>query len=484
VEFELRISNDPRAIGLVEAFAHETLRHASLSEPGPLQQLIVAAVRQVIDHAYPPGETGAIVMHSRHLADQLEISIRDFGLPEDITQLEASLRDGSARSWIGHLPHCDAADSMHWTGFGPEGKALVITKSFHDAHITEQTDDLLPFVAKPPLAPEQEYTIRPMRPADAVTISQLIYKAYGSSYFNRDVYYPERVAAQNADGSIVSFVAESASGEVVGHYALERNQEGAVAEGGQAVVDPAHRGRRLLDRLKAIAIDHALEIGLAGVWADAVTVHTFTQKANIALGAKPCCVDLGVLPKSETFRGIAAPESPQRLTCLLYFLPLKPRPPRTAFVAPLYREISRGILERLGAPVSFGEPEQPAGHGVLKLQLVSSAATAYLTAMRIGIDTVPAIRKATRDLIEHSHVEAVFVDLPLQDSSSPIAAAMLREAGFSFAGIAPDFLADGDLFRMVRLVDDLSQDAMQIEEPAARELVDFALADRKQAALE
>ncbi len=37
-----------------------------------------------------------------------------------------------------------------------------------------------------------------MRPEDAVGISQLMYRAYGGSYFNADVYYPERVAAQNA----------------------------------------------------------------------------------------------------------------------------------------------------------------------------------------------------------------------------------------------------------------------------------------------
>ncbi len=78
-----------------------------------------------------------------------------------------------------------------------------------------------------------------MRPADALTVSQLIYKTYGPSYFNRDVYYPERVAAQNVSGAIVSFVAEAAaSGEIVGHYALERNQPGPVAEGARPSAIP------------------------------------------------------------------------------------------------------------------------------------------------------------------------------------------------------------------------------------------------------
>ena len=480
MEFELRISNDLRALGLVEAFAHETLRHTPLRKPGPLQQLIVAAVRHVIEHAYPPGEGGLIVLHSRQRANGLEIGIRDFGLPEDITQLEAAMHQGFSRSWVGHLPHAEAADAMHWTGYGPEGKALLITKSFHDAHITEHEADLRPFDAKPPLAPAQDYVIRHMRPGDAVTISQLIYKAYGPTYFNRDVYYPERVAAQNADGSVISFVAEAASGEIVGHYALERNQTGPVAEGGQAVVDPAHRGRKLLDRLKSAAIDYAREIGLAGVFADAVTVHTFTQKANIALGAKVCCANLGIAPKSEIFRGIAAPASPQRVTCLLYFVSLKPRPSRMVFVPANYQEMAGRILEQFGTPFTFGDFRSPEGQGALHVQLMAGAGKAFLTTRRIGIDTVSSIRKAARDLIVHSHAEVIFVDLPLQDAATPVVAAELRKEGFSFAGLAPEFLAEGDLLRLVYLVDDLSSGAMQIEEPLARELVDFALDDRKQ----
>jgi len=480
MEFELRISNDSRALGLVEAFTRESLRHTPLDATGPLQELIVAATRQLIDHAYPSGESGRIVLQSRQLADHLEITLRDFGLPEDIAALEASLHDGATRSWFGHLPHTDATDSLHWTGYGPEGKALTITKSFHDTHVTEHAGDLQPFREKPPLAPEQDYTIRRMHPADAVTISQLIYRAYGPSYFNRDVYYPERVAAQNASGTIISFVAEAAAnGEVVGHYALERNQPGPVAEGGQAVVDPAHRGRKILDRLKMAALDHAREIGLAGVWADAVTVHTFTQKANLTLGAKLCAVDLGISPASETFRGIAAPASPQRITCLLYFLPLRPRTSRAIFAPPRHQEILRRLLAPLGAPIAFGESAPPTGHGALRVQLVPSAATAYLTATRPGADTLPAIRRARRDLIEHSHAEAIFVDLPLQDPATPLIAEELRAAGFSLAGIAPDFLESGDLLRLVHLADDLAVEKMQIADPAARDLITYALADRR-----
>ena len=57
--------------------------------------------------------------------------------------------------------------------------------------------------------------IRRMAAGEAVQVSQLIYRAYGGTYFNRDVYYPERVAAQNERESVVSFVAQAEDGRLL-----------------------------------------------------------------------------------------------------------------------------------------------------------------------------------------------------------------------------------------------------------------------------
>lgn len=349
MEFEIRISNDARALGLVEAFTTETLKHCPIERPEALHQLVLEATSHLVDEAYPEGQTGSIVLHSRQFSDHVEISIRDFGLPSDIAALEGATEDST--SWIGRFREAGAADSLNWSGYGPDGKALTIRKSFHDTHITAQGQaaDLEPFSDQVPRAPEQDYTIRRMRPTDAVAISQLMFKAYGPTYFNRDVYYPERVAALNASDAIISFVAEGAQGRIVGHYALEKNQAGPVVEGGQAVVDPAHRGRHLLDRLKQSALDHARDLKLAGIYSDAVTVHRFTQKANVAAGWQLCCADVGISPQSEAFRGIAAPPIRQRVTCLMYFLPLSPKQPRVVHVP----EKHRSIVSKIYANPSF-----------------------------------------------------------------------------------------------------------------------------------
>ena len=61
-----------------------------------------------------------------------------------------------------------------------------------------------------------------------------MYRTYGNSYFN-DVYYPDRVAAQNERGTVLVLRRRATARLPV--IMLERNQAGPVAEGGQAVVD-------------------------------------------------------------------------------------------------------------------------------------------------------------------------------------------------------------------------------------------------------
>ena len=136
----------------------------------------------------------------------------DFGsgyhapLPQDVAELERRLHDNvdSADRLFG-CP-VTAIDEVHWLAFGPEGKALQVRKWLHDKSITEHTEaaNLTPFVESAPLAPQQQYTVRRMQPSEAVQVSQLMYRTYGGTYFNPDVYYPERVAAHNANGSVIS----------------------------------------------------------------------------------------------------------------------------------------------------------------------------------------------------------------------------------------------------------------------------------------
>jgi anti-sigma regulatory factor (Ser/Thr protein kinase) len=483
MQLELLLSNERRVLPGVRALARETLAQLPMpaADARELASLVVGAVENAVEHAYREGEEGSIKLSIVERHGKLEITVRDYGIPQDVELMEHQLHaSGAAPATLFGCHAAGLVDEAHWLAYGPAGKALQIRKWLHVTSVADHPDAraLEPFRDDAPLAPEQEYVVRRMLSEEALEVSQLMYRAYGNTYFNPDVYYPERIAAQNANGSVISFVVKAADGSIAGHSALERNQPGPVAEKtGQAVVDPAHRGRGLLNRLKDVALDEARGLDLTGWFADAVAVHTLTQKSNRDHGGHLTCVDLGISPKSEVFRGIAA-EQPQRVTCLSYFHWLKPPEERTIHVPARYREIISAIYENLQCPARFADATAPAGHGTLAIMLDSAAGKASVRAEQLGADTVRDVRHALRELVERSRAQVVFVDLPLADSATPQVAEALEGLGFAFAGVAPHFSTRGDLLRLAYLVEPLAREPIKTLEGFESRLVDYALTEQ------
>jgi len=478
MQLKLTFGNDQIHLPSVRAFMNATLQQFPLPSEiaGKLETFTDAAVQDAVLNAYAPGDQGLIELSIQEEHGKLEIRVRDFGIPMDIHLLERRLKptDPSAMNRFGTLA-AEVADEVHWLTFGPEGKALQVVKWLHDSHIADvaSAGRIERFSDCEPLAPEQQYTIRRMRADESEQVSQLMYRTYGNTYFNEDVYYPDRVAAQNERGVVLSYVAVSEDGEVVGHYALERNQEGPVAEGGQAVVDPAHRRRGLLDRMKQHALEEARGLDLIGWFADAVTVHTLTQKSNAAHGSQLTSVDLAIAPKKEHFD--KRTEQPQRVTCLLFFQWLKPPSARAVYVPTRHRSIVGEIYRRLQCPIEFRDGLPPSGQGTLAVKIDTGAARANVRADTIGENTVQLIRQTRRELVERAHLEVVYVELPLADTASAIVAEQLELDGFGFLGIAPHFSKRGDVLRLGYLVEPVDRKALDLLEDIAGELVDYAL---------
>lgn len=501
MQFELTFDNDPAALASVQAFSEATLGQLPLptDDAQRIGVLVLAAISDAIAHAYPAGETGQIKLVIREVAGKLEIRVRDFGLPQAVGQMEARLQAGeSLRAWLRSAQQTNLVDEIHWLAFGPQGKALQLVKWLHQASVvdsprdagaidkeaaaapatTTSTKPATPAATAVPLAPPQQYAVRRLLPAEATQVSQLMYRTYGSTYFNADVYYPERIASLNKQQSVLSVVAVAADGRVAAHCALERNQQGKVAEIGQAAVDPAHRGRGLLDRMKAVLESEAQALGLVGWYADAVTVHTFTQQSDAHHRGHVCGVDLAVSPQSESFRGIAR-QLAQRVSCVLYFRWLCDPRPRTLFVPPRHQEIATEIYANLQAPVEFGPRTKPsAEHGMHAVKLAAGKALGKIRVDALGRDSIYAIRHGVRGLVEQSRAEVVVVELPLADPACGHTAEQLEADGLGFTGIGPHFSPQGDVMKLTYLVSPLEREPIKTFEPFAARLVEYALAEQ------
>lgn len=202
MQLELTFSNELRHVACVDALITSALGQLPLDDPVRANLLngLIAVTEDTIRHAYPDGESGLITLSLREKGGRLEITVRDYGIPRDVDAMELQLH-GMAPGHQ-HLPvllDSGSFDEIHWLNFGPQGKALQILKWLESDHIGNAAvaETLRQVDHSVVLAPEQSYGVRRMRTEEAEQVSQLMYRVYGNTYFNEDIYYPDRIAAQH-----------------------------------------------------------------------------------------------------------------------------------------------------------------------------------------------------------------------------------------------------------------------------------------------
>ena len=162
-------------------------------------------------------------------------------------------------------------------------------------------------------------------------LSEAIRAAYGETYDVRWVYDEAEVEARLAAGTYVSWVAESADGELLCHEGMSLAAAGdAVGHSGQAVTMPAARGQHLFTRTKQHLMDWATERGLAGMYSEATAAHPYSQRANLELGAHETGFLLGWIPASVSNDAAAEQRAPPPIGgALLHEAERRPRARRS-----------------------------------------------------------------------------------------------------------------------------------------------------------
>jgi hypothetical protein len=343
-----------------------------------------------------------------------------------------------------------------------------------------------------PQAPAQEYVIRRLEPGDAIQVARCVYRAYGYSYPNDDLYYPERIVRLNEEGELISAVSVDQTGEIVGHYVLDRKALGRVAESGQAIVAPAHRGRRLMERMREFLEDAGRACGLIGIYGQPVTNHVYSQRVNESFGSQPCGVSLGLVPRSLNFRGIQTEPLAQRESVMLYFKYLVPPLPAVVYAPPQHRALLARIYANLDAPVELrdgvgGEvaaSDDAAdvlgyGAGEIDVYFKPEYRLGIMRVQHTGPATAVALRRVRRELAESSGAEAIFLELPLGDAGTPALCLAAEREGFFLSGVGPCFAPAGDVLRLQYLNTPLDTERLQISSPFGRELCAYVEAERQ-----
>jgi anti-sigma regulatory factor (Ser/Thr protein kinase)/GNAT superfamily N-acetyltransferase len=495
---ELTLPAEARIHRLVNNYGYSlaVLADFSADQAELLAQALWEACKNSIEYAYDD-EPGLITLVGELTPKALTLAVHDRGLPFDQALDQESPPAGPEsfhqlpRRGLGLVLIHQCADEVHWINHGPEGKELRLTKyRSGGCRLEPQTAPAPrpPHEGAPTKRP-QDYTIRLVLPEDAIRVAQLMYRVYGYTYPRVDIYYPERLAHNIKIGTKVGVVAVAENGEIVGHAGIMRPNLGSLAELGQLAVAPLHRGQGLNKRLGERLQEAIRRLGLLGLYAEAVTVHTISQEGCEGQGFHVAGIEL--LHVKIHFKKLeiiqhelgyqdkdSGPGFEGETALVFYFHHLAP-PETTRVCAPdRHRKVLAKIYRNLGAPVEFLKPGPVTGPGRLAVQFNPNFGAGFIQVNRIGTDTFPEINQACRDLCDLAGAAVVFLDLPLAQGGTPDLCDAAETVGFFFSGVRPRFASDGDFLRLQYLNAALDPERIHLASPFARELLDYILRDK------
>ena len=471
---QLTVPSHPDSASIAGAYVREIVALAQLP-PEQAARFVLAATeccRDIVGCADAPGDQEPLDLVAVLTPRALTLEIHERGAPFDPSQ--PPIR-GPAWERIRH-----AVDEARWFNRGTAGMELHLTVHRREGDVTQRLpeSELTAFPHQEPQAAAQSYAVRRFRADDAIGVAQCVYRSFGYTYGDADLYYPDRLVHLNETGQLVSIVALDEAGAVVGHLGLERPDLGAIAESSDAAVAPAHRHRHLLERLRAFAEETASGLGIQGLMGYPVTTHPFSQRMEETVAARLCGVVLGQLPRSTSFKGITTEPSAQRVSTLLYFKYLGAPTATIVHTPPHHRSMLERLYANLGVAAEFRTPGTATGAGRLVVSLDRQWGYGEVFVEAVGVDTATEIRRARADLCAVAETEVVYLYLPLAQAGTAELCAQAEAEGFFFSGIGPRFASDGDVLCLQYLAGELDPRLLQIATPFGQELLDYVTAER------
>jgi hypothetical protein len=328
---------------------------------------------------------------------------------------------------------------------------------------------------------EIEPRFRRLEAGEGQLVTEAIRVAYGDSYDVRWVYDAEEVCARLAAGTYVSFVAESTGGELLCHEGMSLAAAGdAVGHSGQAVTMPAARGQHIFTRTKRHLMDWAADRGLAGMYSEATAAHPYSQRANLELGAHETGFLLGWIPVSVS-NDAADPRRPRRQSAALFYTKLNDGSERPVYAPERHREIVARTIELCELRGTLANPPagaEPPARTELHVEVDADHNLALLTAVAPGADLEAVVAAERHHLFHRERLDAVYLDLPLEDPATALLAEDLERLGVSYAGVFPNSRAEGDVLRTQSLHRArIAPDDIAVASDHGRELLDYVLAD-------
>ena len=315
-----------------------------------------------------------------------------------------------------------------------------------------------------------------MKPEEAPQVSGLFRTVYGDGYPVKTYYDAEELARANQEGRVISSVARTEDGKVVGHNALFHSAAGAnICESGAGLVHPEFRVGNLFNRMVAHGVEVGAPLfGVKVVFFEPVSNHVFSQKLCHTQGYLTCAIEVGLMPAAAYTKEKSATG---RVTSILDFeiiAPLAHKVHLPEIYAPQLREMYQDLKDQRDlAEAPAGRPQE--GDTRLEVNYFESAQVARLALWEVGADLGARLDQVLGDL-DAKGTEVIQVWVNLTSPWTNYAVEELRGRGFFFGGLLPRWF-DVDGMLMQRLAAPPDWEGMNLLYPRALRLREMARAD-------
>ena len=448
VESIIMLPSQVRFVNPALAFIRATAASCGFSESA-LNDIEVAAeeaLTNVIKHAFEGHPDETFKLSVRFTETDFMITIHEKGMPFSPDKVPdydpGKLEKTQVADGLGVYLMKSMMDDVIFENLGRDGKSLTLLKRIDTGQTKPTLEDGGNEVLvkdKPAAAMgDISYEMRPFRPEDALEVSRCAYQAYGYTY-DSYIYYPEEITEKNESGELRSFIAAGKnSGEIMGHIALKyKNPDDRIAEIGVAFVKPEYRKSGILRAMNDFCYEQAVESKLFGLFGRAVTSHITSQKAADAMDFVACGVSLGLLPVDLDFKALTG-KARQKESALLLYHRIFEEEERKIYPPLKHRNKISDLFKSLDIPVEFAESgEDPtAERSRINVNIINVLNIADIEVTAIGIDIKRELKSIHHDLCM-KRLDAIFVQIDMEDRNSSLAAEQSEELGYCFSGVLP-----------------------------------------------
>ena len=473
---KLTIRSDKRILLSVMSFIREIAVSYGLDadEADKLMFVTEEASKNVIKHAYKdePDAYFDIIVEKGN--GRFVICIEDKGLPFDFDSEEKDNTKGFGMTIMNKY-----TDEIKFINLGQNGKRVELIKKLsiplpendYSEIINTERDKSQTDVS------EIEFDFRLMRTDEYLKLEQLVYKTYGYTYL-QFVYFPNKLKEMIESGLLQSTIAVTPDGKIAGHAAIEKlHKDSFVAEFGMLMVDPLYRDRHLGSRLMKNAVVNAKQQGILGLFSEAVTIHSYSQKTILDAGGKETGIMLGYIHKELCFKKIKD-KQPARQSAILIYTRLNPEPERSVYLPSEHSSIIKRIYDYGGfkriykrtqiSDLKFDE------RSTIDVSIQQDFNIAHLEIIRFGKDMEKALKVHLRELLMHK-IDVIYLNVSLANPATGHFNKIIESLGFIFCGIIPE-LKEGDILRYQYLNNvDLNQESTEIVSDMGKELYNYVM---------